>query len=745
MTNAEATPAGVHTSRFPRRRVLIVDDDPTFTLLAAETLEQATFSVCIASTAGDATAAFVDFTPDLVLLDVDLPGGNGFDICRLIRASAVNSDVPVVLVTGHDDTTSIEKAYEAGASDFLQKPILWPTLPHRVDFMLRALDDRRGLARSEKRNRALLQALPDASVLVDPQGRIIEHLIGSDTVDERPLIGQRLEDAFPDELAKAARDFVRDAAPSARKTHEFSALHGSRRRWLEARFRPQLDGTLLIVTRDTTERRKAKARIEYLAYYDVLTRLPNRQLLLLRAAQSIKDASRGDTRVAVLFLDLDRFKRVNDNLGRAVGDALLKDVAARLVRLVRPATESPASPASSALPVPTMVARLGGDEFAMLVTGLGEDRQAVDVADRIRAMLAEPFDCGGHQLVVTPSIGIAIYPRDSSDVDDLLVKADMAMYLAKDQGRNGYAFFGQSMAVRSLGRLAIESDMRRAFERGDFRICYQPKLELASGAITGVEALLRWSHPEQGPVPPDKFIPVAEETGLIVPLGAWVVRQVCEQLARWRTAGLAQLTAAVNVSVQQFLRRDFVDSVLQSLHEAGLAGDCLELEITESLLMRNVADTMASLNRLRSHGIALSIDDFGTGYSSLGYLRQLPVSALKIDRSFVKDLEQKEDAATICAAIIALARELRLKVIAEGVESREELTFLQRHRCDQVQGFLIGKPVPAPDLESLLRRPAEEWLLSLGQPPPPQDAALHVARGSDADTAALRGVAWRTG
>jgi diguanylate cyclase (GGDEF)-like protein len=691
---------GTQTTRFLERRVLVVDDDPTFVLLAMEILQQAGFKLRSAATVQEALSAFASFVPDLVLLDVELPGGSGFDVCRSIRESAANADIPVVLVTGHDDTPSIEAAYEAGATDFMSKPVLWPTLPNRVEFMLRALDTRRGLARSEKRIRTLLQALPDASIVIDPSGRVTEHLLGSDTLDDRSLVGKTIEEAFPPELATTARRCLIERRANVRSAHEFAVEQGTQKRWFEARFRPQPDGTLLIVTRDTTERRKARAHIEYLAYNDVLTRLPNRQRLVVRAGHAIKEAARTGCQLAVLHLDLDRFKRVNDNLGHAVGNELLKDVARRLDQLI---VEGAASP-GPVVPAPRMVARLGGDEFVVLVDGLREDGQAADVADRIRRLLAEPFACGGHHhLVVTPSIGIAMYPRDSTDIEDLLVKADMAMYRAKDQGRNGYSFFGESLALHSLRRLEMETDMRRAFERREFHICYQPKLDLASGDIAGVEALLRWDRPGQGPVSPEVFIPVAEETGLIVPLGDWVVREVCAQLKRWAGMGFGHVTAAVNVSVHQFVRDDFADSVLRALSEAGVAPDKLELEITESLLMRNTSDTKASMNRFRSHGVALSIDDFGTGYSSLGYLRQLPVTALKIDRSFVRDLDRKEDAAKICAAIIALARELKLRVVAEGVETEEQLAFLRRHNCDEAQGFLICRPVPATDLEMVLR------------------------------------------
>jgi EAL domain-containing protein (putative c-di-GMP-specific phosphodiesterase class I) len=304
---------------------------------------------------------------------------------------------------------------------------------------------------------------------------------------------------------------------------------------------------------------------------------------------------------------------------------------------------------------------------------------------------------------VTPSIGIALYPQDGTDIEDLLVKADMAMYQAKDQGRNGVAFYGHSMAVRSLGRLELENDLRSAFQNGDFEIFYQPKVELSSGTIIGVEALLRWHHATRGWIAPDTFIPVAEETGLIAELGDWVIREACKQLNTWASEDLGHLTIAVNVSVQQFARADFVESVLRALWQYGVKPEQLELEITESLLMRNVDDTTVCMKRLRAAGVTLSIDDFGTGYSSLGYLRQFPVDALKIDRSFVKDLHTSDDDAAICAAIIAMARELKLKVIAEGVANTEQLEFLRKHRCDQVQGYLISKPIPVADLERLLR------------------------------------------
>ncbi|MFI4866018.1 MAG: putative bifunctional diguanylate cyclase/phosphodiesterase [Steroidobacterales bacterium] len=687
---------------YPRRSVLIIDDDPAFTLLASETLQQAGFEAWIACNSEQAVACFESDHPDLVLLDVELPGSNGFDLCATLRLMSPGIDVPIVMVTGHDDTASIAQAYQVGATDFIHKPVLWATLPHRIGFILRARDNMRALQASEQKNRALLQALPDTIFIVGRDGVLVEHITGDDKSHRNSQVGKQLEQVLPSGVAGAARQAVTGAATCELSPYEFVVGRGKEQRSFEARLRPQPDGTLLIVTRDTTERQKAKARIEYLAYYDILTGLANRQQFVRESGSAIRAAKESGQMMALLYLDLDRFKRINDNLGHSVGDALLKNVARRLEQSIRP-TGIVASPADSQHPGGSRVARLGGDEFVVLLAGLTDEAQTAELANRIRQSLGEPLDCGGHRLVVTPSIGIALYPQDGTDIEDLLVKADMAMYQAKDQGRNGIAFYGHSMAVRSLGRLELENDLRAAFQNGDFQIYYQPKIELSTGAIIGVEALLRWQHATRGWIAPDIFIPVAEETGLIAELGEWVICEACKQLNRWASEGLGYLSIAVNVSVQQFARADFVESVLRTLWQYAVKPEQLELEITESLLMRNVDDTTACMKRFRAAGVTLSIDDFGTGYSSLGYLRQFPVDALKIDRSFVKDLHTSDDDAAICAAIIAMARELKLKVIAEGVANAEQLAFLRKHRCDQAQGYLISKAIPVADLERLLR------------------------------------------
>ena len=392
-------------------------------------------------------------------------------------------DVPIVMVTGHDDTASIAQAYQVGATDFIHKPVLWPTLPHRIGFILRAQDNMRALQLSEQKNRALLQALPDTIFIVDRDGVLLEHITGDDKRNGGAAWSASSWKRCCRRRSRAPRASADAAAPVPAKlrTCEFAVGRGKEQRSFEARLRPQPDGTLLIVTRDTTERRKAKARIEYLAYYDTLTGLPNRQLFVREVGpRHPRRQAEPATLMALLYLDLDRFKRINDNLGHSVGDALLKNVARRLEQSVRP----------SDVVAPPATTRRSSNRHALrgwaamnsscCSTGLTDEAQTAAVANRIRQSLGEPFDCGGHRLVVTPSIGIALYPKDGTDIEDLLVKADMAMYQAKDQGRNGYAFYGDSMAVRSLGRLELENDLRSAFENGDFQIYYQPKVDLAT-------------------------------------------------------------------------------------------------------------------------------------------------------------------------------------------------------------------------------------------------------------------------
>ena len=440
---------------------------------------------------------------------------------------------------------------------------------------------------------------------------------------------------------------------------------------------------------DVTEARQAEDRIRHLAHHDALTQLPNRVLLHGRLEQAMAAARREAGQLAMLFLDMDRFKDINDTLGHPVGDGLLVEVGQRLSALVRDSD---------------IVARLGGDEFVLVLTGTGQDaaRAGAAVAAKVLAELGRPYTVRGHELHSTPSIGIALFPADGEDADTLMKNADAAMYHAKSAGRNNAQCFTAAMNQATQDRLTLEAGLRGAIERGEFFLNFQPQLDLASRRIVGLEALIRWRHPELGLIPPLKFIPVAEDTGQIEAIGAWVLEESLRQVALWRHAGHAGLRIAVNLSAHQLHGDAYPEQVAQALRRHGLPGSALELEITESVAMRDPARTAHMLRQLRQFGVALAIDDFGTGYSSLAYLKQLPLSCLKLDRSFVMDIETDANDAAICTATIQMAHSLGLGVVAEGVENATQLEFLRRLGCDTVQGYFIARPLSASDCAAFL-------------------------------------------
>jgi diguanylate cyclase (GGDEF)-like protein/PAS domain S-box-containing protein len=438
---------------------------------------------------------------------------------------------------------------------------------------------------------------------------------------------------------------------------------------------------------DISERKEREERVRHLAHHDFLTDLPNRVLLSDRVTQAISLAGRSRARVALLFLDLDRFKNVNDSLGHSIGDKLLQEVARRLRTSVR-ASDT--------------VSRLGGDEFVILVPEVTDPGDVAVLAQKVLEVVSEPYAIEGHELISSPSIGIAVYPTDGPDVETLLRNADAAMYHAKESGRNNYQFFTPDMNTRAIERLSMERSLRRALERGELRLHYQPQYEIATGRIVGMEALIRWEHPDLGLVSPGRFMPFAEESGLILPIGEWVLQEACRQNRAWQEAGLPRVRVAVNISALQFRQPGFADSVRRALTHSGLAARYLELEVTESVIMHDAERVTESLASLKRMGLELAIDDFGTGYSSLSYLKRFPIDRLKIDQSFVRDITTDHDDAAITSAIIALTRNLGLKTIAEGVETREQLEFLRAHGCDEVQGFLLGRPVEASACPALL-------------------------------------------
>jgi diguanylate cyclase (GGDEF)-like protein/PAS domain S-box-containing protein len=439
---------------------------------------------------------------------------------------------------------------------------------------------------------------------------------------------------------------------------------------------------------DISERKEREERVRHLAHHDALTGLPNRVLLTDRIAQTIALAQRNETLAAVMFLDLDRFKNVNDSLGHSAGDKLLQEVAARL---------------KSAMRGSDTVARLGGDEFVIVMPDAADQAAIAVAARKVLEAVGRPYSVDGHELVSTPSLGIAVYPADGGDVETLLRNADAAMYHAKESGRNNYQFFTQDMNARAVERLSLERSLRRALERDELRLHFQPQYEVATGSIVGVEALIRWEHPEQGLISPGRFMPFAEESGLILPIGAWVLERACWQNCEWQRQGLPAVRMSVNISALQFRQAGFADTVRHALEKSGLDARFLELEVTESVIMHEaerVTDTLAELKRM---GLELAIDDFGTGYSSLSYLKRFPIDRLKIDQSFVRDIQSDGEDAAIIGAIIGLTRNLGLRTIAEGVETPEQLAFLREQGCDEVQGYLLSRPVPPEACAQLLK------------------------------------------
>jgi diguanylate cyclase (GGDEF)-like protein len=438
---------------------------------------------------------------------------------------------------------------------------------------------------------------------------------------------------------------------------------------------------------DISERKAAQDKIEHLAHHDPLTGLPNRLLLYDRFAQAVAHADRTHSKVALLFLDLDRFKTINDSLGHPVGDKLLQTLAGRLQECIRD-TDT--------------ISRQGGDEFVILATELRDPDTAAGIAQKMLEQVRQTVDIDGHALNASFSIGISLYPDDGADFDTLLQKSDTAMYHAKDAGRNAYRFFTQQMNIDALERLLIQNRLRRAVEENEFILHYQPQIDLASGRVVGAEALVRWNNPELGLVGPTRFIPIAEESGQIVALGEWVLYEACRQAQAWRIAGLPALTMAVNVSALQIQRGNFVETVIAALSASGLDAAGLELELTESILIQNVEKTLETVRKLQSLGIKISIDDFGTGYSSLSYLKRFAIDRIKIDRSFVRDISSDPEDAAIVRAIIQMARSLHLTTLAEGAETQAQVDYLRQEGCEEIQGFFYSRPLTAENFVEFL-------------------------------------------
>jgi diguanylate cyclase (GGDEF)-like protein/PAS domain S-box-containing protein len=697
-------------SSAPNKRPLVVvaDDDPTMRLLVAETLEPDGVEVVEVEDGRAALWILSGRTPDLVLLDVQMPGLDGFQVCEEIRRLPNGADLPVVMMTGRDDVDSIRRAYEAGATDFLTKPIPWLILAHRVRYLLRASATLAELRKSRERLASAQHLARMGSFQIELPSyalEVSEELFAIYGLPPRSsvTVGRMLEHVHVedrDALTEAVRRCALEGQP-LHSDHRVVLADGSER---ILHTQGQLvfgeDGRPVAIegtVQDITERTRAEEQIRFMAHHDSLTGLGNRRLFKERLALAVSQARRSGRRAGVLFLDLDHFKRINDTLGHSVGDALLQGVADRLVASLRFADTATREE------TPSAISRLGGDEFTILVAPIDDVQHLARIARRILESLARPFHLSGHEVVIGGSIGITAWPDDGDDVEVLLRNADTAMYHAKEQGRNNYQFYAASMNAVALRRLILEGKIRRALEHDEFEMHYQPKVELATGRISGLEALVRWRDPDLGLVLPGDFVPIAEESGLIEQLGDWVLRAVCREIRMLRARGVAVPPVAVNLSAHQFRSGRVVEHVRAALRAAELEPQHLAIEITETLLMQDDARAVEALETLRADGHQVAIDDFGTGYSSLSYLRRLPVDALKIDRSFVRDITETEDDAALTASIVKMARALRLRVIAEGVETEAQKSLLTRFECDEIQGYLIAKPMPLDEVEGLLR------------------------------------------
>jgi predicted signal transduction protein with EAL and GGDEF domain len=584
--------------RHHRPKILVCDDDFNVRLLTRQCLEAEDMVVVEAADGTEAIDVFIRERPDLVFLDVEMPGMTGLEVCQRLRQMPQGESIPIMIVTGSDDRQSIDQGFEAGATQYKTKPVNWSLLGRDVLYMLRASD-------------------------------------------------------------------------------AFNAL------------------------------KRQEDRLRYLAYYDPLTSLPNRRSFNEQLNRILKRCRRHNSNAALLFIDLDHFKRINDSIGHGRGDRLLVEIAKRLTVELREDDAINYYTENSAADEPqdsgTEIARLGGDEFTVVLSDITDALQVEKVAKRILDTLSEPIPLQSHNPVVTPSVGIALFPQDGEDPDTLVRNADTAMYAAKANGRACYRFYDEDMNARAVEQLKMEEELRDAMRKDELELRYQPQIDTRTGEVVSMEALVRWKHPQRGMVSPLDFIPVAERTGQIIELGEWVMGEVARHCLYWDSMGLKPFRVCVNISPLQFNQSNLPQWIEDFLNRSGLDANRLELELTESAIMTDAQTNIEKLSQLKKLGLELAVDDFGTGYSSLSYLKRFPIDTLKIDQSFVADI-YRPDGAAIVDAIIALSKTLNLRVIAEGIEDQEQLEYLVTRQCDLLQGFYFSHPLYPEDVPDMLRQ-----------------------------------------
>ncbi len=674
--------------------ILLVDDVPAnLHVLVSALKDQCRLKT---ATSGQAALASVEQEkPDLILLDVMMPGLSGIDVMRSLRQSQDTRDIPVIFVSADSSEQTQLEGLDLGADDYLTKPVSGPVLKMRVRNLLQ-----RKRTECQLRLAAhVFESSGEAIMITDRNNCIVEcnqafnHLTGYELNDIRGKdpkflsAGRTPPETYRHMWESIQRDGfwqgeLWDRSKDGRVYPKFLTISVVRT--------PQGEVDFHIASfTDVSDRKEAEDHINRLAHHDSLTGLLNRFSLMEGVEQSIAMARRQETKSAILFIDMDRFKIINDTLGHEAGDALLIEVARRLKADVRDSD---------------LVARWGGDEFVVVLNGINTPSEVTGIAAKVLKSLGLPYFYDGNQLSSSPSIGITIFPDDGYDVAKLMKNADIAMYHAKNEGRNNFQFFTDEMNRAAVLRLQLEREMRNALDQGQFELYYQPKFSARSRVLQGFEALIRWHHPTMGMVSPANFIPIAEECGLIAHIGAWVLDEACRQAGEWRRNFSRILPIAINLSAHQLRSPALLSDVSTALQRHGLDGSEIELEITETMAMRDPEACIGQLNALRIMGVHLAIDDFGTGYSSLSYLKIMPVHTLKLDKSFVNDIGNDHNDEVICSAAINLAHSLGLSVVAEGVETEEQFNFLLAQGCDIIQGFLLGKPVPADNARRLIAK-----------------------------------------
>lgn len=671
----------------------VIDDDAVTRLTLSRFLENRGYATVRLESGEAALAELNRHLPDIILLDAKMPGMDGFSTLAAIKKRLGAERIPVLMITGLNDEDSVDRAYEQGAVDFITKPIHWAILRNRVSYLLQEIDHERRLYLAA----SIFENTTEGIVVTDVDARI-----------------QFVNPAFTRITGySAAEVFGRNIGLLRSGCHD-EGFYGrfweclvTTGKWQGEFHNRRKDGTIfpqwttissimgadgkveryVSLFTDLTALRESEANFLHLSGHDLLTDLPNRHLFQERLAVALVENRDRATRLGVMLLDIDRFKIVNDTLGHDKGDQLLVRVSRRLRKV---------------LPRSVIMGRMGGDAFGFILPDLNQSRDAAKTAQALLDALNKPFVIEGDdevEFIIGASIGIGVAPLDGVDVKTLLRNTDAAMYHAKEQGRNNFQFYRDDLNIATMARMLMESHLRSAVEKGEFILFYQPQIEAATGRLIGAEALIRWQNPRQGMVSPGEFIPLAEDTGLIVPIGQWALQKACEQMADWHKRGFPPLRIAVNLSGIQFKQPDFLERVIQVLHKTGVDHRLLELELTETIAMGDVEETYAKLKALSGENIQLAIDDFGTGFSSLSYLRRFPIDTLKIDRSFVRNCVEDADDATIVRTFIGLAHSLGLAVVAEGVENEGQLKLLKEHGCDIIQGYYFSRPLSLESFE----------------------------------------------